>query len=422
MIKLPGPKSEKVLKKIKQLNIGYTDFYPFVYSGEGSGCYFKDVDGNKFLDFASQIATNPLGYNDPDLKNVVQRYSKNHPIKYGGQDFAVKEHGEMLEALTSITPKQLDNAILLNSGAEAVENCLKIALRKQKKAKFGIAFEKAFHGRTLGALSCTSSKPIQTQNFLFIPVKRLPYNENALELLQKIINKASSTRDIGFVIIEPIQGEGGYNVASPELIKGLRKITKQYDIPFIADEVQSGLGRTGKWWCIEHYNVEPDVMSSAKALQVGAAISNRKWMPAPGTLSSTWGGGHVLDLALGIETIHIIKKRKLLSNVNKTGKYLMKRLNEANMENVRGKGLMVAFDMPTRSMRNNFIIECLKNGLVLLGCGQNGIRVIPPYIVTKEEIDKAIPIIEKVALKTSTAIFKHTGKICNYLTCGEVPS
>ena len=417
---LPGPKSEKILNKLSRLNIGYSHPYPFVYSNKGKGCYFYDIDGNKFLDFASLIAANPLGYNNPELVNVVKRYSKQFPIKYAGQDFTIKEHADLLEELTSITPKGLNEAMLINSGAEAVENCIKLALRKRKNAKFGVAFLGAFHGRTLGALSATSSNPIYKKDFLFIPMKHLPFHVNAIEHFENLISEYSP-EDIGFVIIEPIQGEGGYNIAPQVLIRGLRKLTKEYGIPLILDEVQTGMGRTGKWWCSENYDITPDIMSASKALQVGAAISNEKYRPEPGTISSTWGGGHVIDMALGVKTIEIIKKRKLLNNVNKMGNYLLKNLQELdNIQYQRGMGLMCAFDLPSREVRNNFIIECLKNGLVLLGCGDKSVRVIPPYIVSEDEIDRAIQVIKQSALKTLSPKFKHTGKVCDYLTCGEV--
>jgi 4-aminobutyrate aminotransferase len=418
---LPGPKSQKILDRLNKLNIAHYDPYPLVMSQHGSGCYFQDIDGNLFLDFASQICSNPLGYNDPELKEVIKRYSYRFPIKFAGQDFSVKEHLDLLEELMKIAPKGLNMAFLVNSGAEAVENCLKLAMRKQKNSEFGVAFEHAFHGRTLGALSCTSSRLIQKQNFLQIPIKKLPYDDNALDVLQNLINTTKDTSHIGFVIIEPIQGEGGYTIASRELMKGLRKITKQNDIPFICDEVQTGMGRTGTWWASEQYGINPDLISAAKALQVGAAIANKSYRPQAGTISSTWGGGHALDMAIGLKTIEIIKKRKLLDNVRKQGIYLLKRLYEVrHISNVRGMGLMIAFDLPNKTRRNHFIIECLKNGLVLLGCGEASVRVIPPYIVTEEEIDRAVEIIQSVALKVSDPAFKHTGKICQYLTCGEV--
>jgi len=324
--KLPGPKSQIIINKLKKLNIAHSDPYPYVHSRKGSGCYFKDIDNNIFLDFACQIASNPLGYNHKELNKVIKKY-KVHPIKYAGQDFNVKEHSDLLEELMTIVPKSLQKAFLVNSGAEAVENCLKLAMRKQKKAKFGISFQDDFHGRTLGALSFTHSKPIQKQNFFSLPNKTLPFSVAALDKLKKIIRQHGSS-SVGFVLMEAIQGEGGYNVAPKDLIQGIRKITKSHNIPFIIDEVQAGMGRTGKWWAHQHFNIQPDLMSSAKALQVGAAVANKKFSLAPGSISSTWGGGHTLDLSIGLKTIQIIKKRKLLSNITKRGSYLTKNLTQ----------------------------------------------------------------------------------------------
>ncbi|MBI2105850.1 aminotransferase class III-fold pyridoxal phosphate-dependent enzyme [Candidatus Woesearchaeota archaeon] len=414
---LPGPGSEIIIKKIRKLNIAYSDPYPYVHSKKGNGCYFQDIDGNIFLDFASQIASNPLGYNNKGLNKVIKSYKK-HPVKYAGQDFNVKEHADLLEELMTIVPKNLNQAFLINSGAEAVENCIKLAMRKQKKAKFGISFQNDFHGRTLGALSYTHSKPIQKLNYFTVPNKTLPFSEDAIEKFKKII-KQNSTSSIAFVLMETIQGEGGYNVAPEKLVKDIRKITKQYGIPLILDEVQSGMGRTGKWWAHQHFNIQPDLMSSAKALQVGATVASKKFSVESGSISSTWGGGHTLDLALGLKTIEIIKKKKLLNHISNVGNYLKNNLEDLNFENVRGKGLMLAFDLKNKDTRNNFIIEALKNGLVLLGCGQKGIRVIPPYIVSEKEVDQALEIFESVNKKINKPGFKHTGKICNYLTCGE---
>ena len=417
---LPGPKSETIIKKIKKLNIAYSDPYPYVHSKKGDGCYFQDVDGNWFLDFASQIASNPLGYNNKELNKIIKSYKKS-PVKYAGQDFNVKEHADLLEELMTIVPKNLNCAFLVNSGAEAVENCIKLAMRKQKKSKFGISFQNDFHGRTLGALSYTHSKPIHKKNYFTVPNKVLPFSEDAVEKLRKII-KQDSASSVAFVLMEAIQGEGGYNVAPEKLVKEMGKITKSNTIPFIIDEVQSGMGRTGKWWAHQHFNVSPDLMSSAKALQVGAAIASKKFSVESGSISSTWGGGHILDMAVGLKTIQIIKKDNLLKNITFMGNHLKKHLYDLkneNIINIRGKGLMLAFDLPNKKTRNNLIIECLKNGLVLLGCGEKGIRLIPPYVISEKEIGQAIEILEPAIKKVAKPRFRHTGKICNYLTCGE---
>src|SRR3989344_5158512 len=204
--RLPGTKSQIILNKLKKLNLGNSITYPFVHSNKGQGCYFYDIDNNLFLDFASQIASNPLGYNNPELKRIIKKYSNKQPIKYAGQDFIVKEHKDLIEELLTIAPKNLNSAFLINSGAEAVENAIKICMRKRPKTKFGIAFNNSFHGRTLGALSLTHSKPVYNKNYLKIPNKTLPFNENAKDELLKII-KGYNSESIGFVILEPIQGE-----------------------------------------------------------------------------------------------------------------------------------------------------------------------------------------------------------------------
>jgi len=415
--KLPGKKSAIILNKLKKLNLAHYGAYPFIQSKSSQGCYIKDIDNNVFLDFSSQVASTPLGYNHPMLLSKIKKYAKVHPVKLAGQDFPVKEHRLLLEELLSITPKSLDTAFLINSGAEAVENCIKVALRHQHKAKFGISFINAFHGRTLGALSCTDSKALYKKYFFSIPIQRLPFNESALDILDNIIKKEASPEEIGFIIVEPIQGEGGYNFAPQSLLKGLRKFTSQYNIPFIIDEVQSGMGRTGKWWAFQHYNIQPDIFSAAKALQVGATITSNHLRPEPGALSSTWGAGHILDMAIGLKTIQIIKKQKLLSNINQQGNYLLKQLQQLPIENPRGLGLMIAFDLETEKQRNNMVLECLRHGLVVLGCGESSIRLIPPYIIKKQEINQALEILESAIRTTSKENFQLSGLICNYMHC-----
>ncbi|MBU0527413.1 aspartate aminotransferase family protein [Candidatus Micrarchaeota archaeon] len=425
---IPGKKSKVYLDKIKKLNIGWNSPYPFVQSRGGYGCYFDDIDGNRYLDFGSQICTNPLGYNHPDISLVLEGLGTFSPVKLAGQDFTVPEHLEMLEELIKITPGNLDSAMLVNSGAEAVENCIKLALRSRSSAKYGVSFESAFHGRTLGALSMTNSKSVHKKNILEIPTKRLPFDTSSQEKLIRLIDQEGGSEKIGFVIVEAIQGEGGYRVADPKMMKDLRKTTKQYDIPLICDEVQAGLGRTGKWWAYENFGIVPDIMSSAKALQIGAAIANKKKFEVdPGAISSTWGGGSIIDLAIGLQTIKTIKKRKLLENVRHMGVLLKKGLVEIAkehrvMSNVRGIGLMLAFDVVDKKTRNSMILEMLKRGVVVLGTGNRGIRVIPSYIVGSEEIHEFLEVLDSALHMQEKKKVKHTGNICKYLNCGEVHS
>lgn len=423
---LPGPKSAKILDKLQMKNGGWSVSYPFVHSAKGKGCYFTDIDSNTFLDFGSQIASNPLGYNHPALLSVSKRYAQQSPVKFAGQDFTIKEHLELLEELLKITPKHMTAGFLVNSGAEAVENAMKISMRYKKTAKVGVSFSGAFHGRTLGALSCTNSKAVQKKNFLSINMRRLPFSETAGEDFQRLLEQDVAAEDIGFVILEHVQGEGGYHVAPKKLVADIRHLTKQYQIPFIADEVQSGMGRTGKWWAFEHFGSAPDIMTAAKALQVGATLANKKLFPSePGSISSTWGGGHVLDLANGIAIIETIKKQKLLQKNTQNGVYLRKWLLEiahvdSYVQNVRGLGLMNAFDLPTKKIRDNLVLQLLKQGVVVLGCGKQGIRLLPPYVVTKQDINVFLGELEdalKVCKKKGPV---HTGAICKYGMCAEM--
>jgi 4-aminobutyrate aminotransferase len=421
---IPGPKSEAVLNRLKKLNGAWSLPYPFIQSNKGKGCYVKDIDGNVFLDFASQIASNPLGYNHPDLVKVGKKYAKISPLKRAGQDFPVEEHLEMLEELVSITPKRFDSAFLINSGAEAVENAVKIAMRKQQSSKVVVSFEGGFHGRTLGALSLTNTKKVHKQFYMSLNARRLPLDDTSIERFEHILSAEYSPEEVGCVIIEAVQGEGGYKVVPFDLMKKIRDITKKNNIPMICDEVQSGVGRTGKWWAYEYSGVVPDVQTSAKALQVGATISNKTMFPKEdGAISSTWGGGHLLDLALGIQTIRTIKKQNLLKHNTELGDYIRGRLIELSnkcdtIKNVRGLGLMNAFDLPSPKIRNNLLLGLLKKGIITLGCGPSGVRVIPPYVATEKEVDIFIDNLEKVNNTCTKSSFTHKGKICKYADCG----
>jgi len=390
--KVPGPKSKKVLEKFKRLNGGWAMPVPFVYAG-GKGCYIWDIDGNRFLDFASNIAVTPLGYGHPALDEVLRQYKKS-PVKIAGQDFVAREHVELLGELLKIVPG-FNSAFITNSGAEAVENAIKIAMRKQG-GQYGASFEYAFHGRTLGALSFTNSKIVYKTGYWPFPSQRLPFDESAPVLLEEMTRREGGAENLSFVIVEPVQGEGGYNIAPKGMMRGILKVTKEYGLPLICDEIQSGMGRTGKWWAFEHYGIKPDIFTAAKALQVGATIADRGMFPKePSAISSTWGGGQLVDLAMGIATIRAIKKEKLLSNCTRMGKYFVKRLGELDVLNPRGLGLMCAFDMPNKQMRDRLAEHLLQNELIALGAGSRTIRLIPPYIVSEEEIDEAIGIIEK---------------------------
>ena len=414
--KVPGPKSLKILKKMQSINGGYSDPLPFVHSGKGKGCYFYDIDGNKFLDFASQIAANPMGYNHKRMLKVVKKF-KSFPVKYAGQDFYTREHVNMIEEVLSIS-RGMNAAFLVNSGAEVNENAIKVCLQKKKSAKFGISFEGAFHGRTLGALSCTNSKKVHKANLWQFPMRRLPYDESMSDKFLRIMEEEASAEDVGFVIVEPVQGESGYNIPSKKMMYELARLCKKFKILLIADEVQAGVGRTGKWWSHQHFSFKPDIISSAKALQVGAVISRKDMFPSQvGSLSSTWGGGQTLDLAVGLETIKIIKDDKLLVRNSKMGSYILQQLRTLPVSRVRGLGLMCAFDVPSKKMRNDLVLQLIKSGVAILACGDKGIRVIPPYVVTEKEVDEFISVLDKAIHVCKRKGFKHKGKVCEITGC-----
>lgn len=423
--KIPGPESRKLLTRFAKINGGRGTVYPFVQGKKGKGCFFTDIDGNTFLDFGCQIAVNPLGYNHPAMLKALKKIQKRFPLKYAGQDFVVEQHVEFIEEILSITPKKFNQAFLINSGAEAVENALKICLRKQKCAKLGVSFERGWHGRTLGALSCTNSKTVQKKNYFSFNMRRLPYDNEAGEKLVRLINEDASPEDIGFVIVEGVQGEGGYNVAPRKMVQDIRKITKKYKIPLICDEVQAGMGRTGKWWSYQNFDIVPDVQSCAKALQVGATVSSTEMFPKEeSSISSTYGGGDVVAMTTGIETIRTIKKYNLLKNVNNMGSYLRQRLSELSEKHdditgLRGLGLMIGFDMPNPKKRNSLILELVKNGIIVLGCGFRSVRVIPPYVVGEREIDIFIEILDRSVNNLKKKKYKQKGGTRGYLGCGE---
>ena len=395
---LPGPKATKIINIIKEISYDSTFTYPLVIAS-GRNCIIKDIDGNTFLDFTSNIGTCPLGYSHSEIIEVLKEYSKNGIHKIAGQDFYCEEHAKIAQKVASIVPKNF-KTFFINSGAEAVENAIKIAYKKMGPLP-GVSCINAFHGRTLGALSFTFSKPIQKANFPELPVKKIKFciNDNDVEI--DSIERLLGENKIAFILSEVIQGEGGCNVASKQFIKNLRKFANQYGVPLILDEVQSGMGRTGKWWAFEHYEVKPNIMSIAKALQVGVTAYDKIFDPVErGVLSSTWGAGSRIDMAVGTKIIDVINHDRLLSNVTIRGDTLKKGLKEMvgkkGIIDVRGIGLMIGIEFDTIERRDNKLIELFKKGLLLLSAGQKTMRVMPPLTIGEEEVQKALVIMNEV--------------------------
>ncbi len=398
-------KSKAMVDRTNRYVVKGTFAYPLVIKS-GKGVFIQDIDNNWYLDFNSNVCSANIGYNHPEIVKVLKECSSLGAHKIAGQDFYCEEQLHLAEKLLRIVPGKLRKVFLVNSGTEAVENAIKFAFRKKGPLP-GVACIGAFHGRTLGALSFTDSKAVQKKNYPEINHELIKFctddKDPSINGLEELIKRESPP---AFMMLECIQGEGGYNIASKRFIRNLRKTCDAYDIPLIIDEVQSGVGRTGKWWSFEHYGVEPDIMACAKSLQVGATLSSDKYAPGErGSVSSTWGGGDRIDMAVGLKTIEVIEKEKLLSKADKMGKYLLARLKELEDKhprkvfNARGLGLMLAIDFPSTEIRDKVEIEAFKRGLLLLGCGFKSIRLAPPMIIDEKEVDQGVEILDEVIKK-----------------------
>ncbi|MFH1474205.1 MAG: aspartate aminotransferase family protein [Candidatus Aenigmatarchaeota archaeon] len=392
--------SKQIVERTHKVCIRGTFAYPLVIKS-GVGCYLKDVDGRFYLDFASNVCSCNVGYNHPEIMKTIGKFVHIGAHKIAGQDFYSEEQVMLAEKLINITPSNLKKVFLINSGAEAVENAIKFAFRKKGPLQ-GVSCKNAFHGRTLGALSFTDSKAVQKINYPEINHDLIKFctsdKDPEINELERLIEKEGLP---AFVIVECIQGEGGgYAVASKKFIRNLRRTSKRHNFPLIFDEVQSGIGRTGKWWAFQHYGVKPDIMTSAKALQVGATITSKEYEPnEPGSVSSTWGGGHRIDMAVGLKTIEIIEKEKLMRNATKMGNYMTKRLRDIksrNIVDVRGIGLMIGVELSSKEQQNAVVQKAFKKGLLLLGCGEKTVRMVPPLIINQKDADKGLDIFEKI--------------------------
>lgn len=420
--KFPGKNAEKLVKKHHNYAAPSTHIYKFAWdvAEEGIGPFCKDIDGNILMDFTSHVAASPFGYQNPKIVERIQDLLDMHAIEPGkmaGQDFyydiknsSVGNSTDLMEELVDISSEYgMDTVFLSNTGAEAVENAIKIAYHN-KNGKYGITFQNAFHGRTLGTLSLNRSKGLYREHFPEISgIESVPYCQSDCDNStcdcgffvnkdQSLLDTYIGTKDgfmnpeeISYIILEPIQGEGGYNVPSDRFMDEIQNISENYDIHIISDEVQAGIGRTGEWWGVDNYSIEPDIISVAKPARIGATISKEEIYPEKKSrLSSTWGAGDVIAIAQGVATIKAIKEENILSHVNKQGKNMYDRINDIESEDiidVRQIGLMIGVEMVSKERKDQIIKECSQNGLLLMPCGKKTVRVLPPLDVTDREID-----------------------------------
>jgi len=424
---LPGPRAAENLARDRDLiSPSYTRGYPFVIA-RGEGAWAWDVDGNKFLDLTTGIAVNALGHAHPRIVGAIKQQAERF-IHMSGTDFYYELQVQLAERLGRIAPGESPKRVhYTNSGAESVEAALKLARYKTRRPRF-LAFIGGFHGRTMGALSLTSSKSIQRRGFaplvpavIHVPFGycyRCPVNLTypacqvaCLDWIEEqVFNHLTPPDEVAAAVVEPIQGENGYIVPPPGFHAKLRAICDRYGILLIADEIQSGMGRTGKWLAMEHWGVVPDIVCLAKGIAsgvpLGAIIASRGLMDWPaGSHASTFCGNPVA-CAAALATLDVIEEGNLLANATAMGERLQAGLRALAEEHeaigeVRGLGLMVGIELvadresrePAKDLRNRVIRKCFERGVLLLGCGKSVIRFIPPLNVAAHEIDLGLEIL-----------------------------
>jgi len=426
--KLPGPNAQRILQGDKTyISPSYTRSYPLV-AKRGRGVVIEDVDGNEFLDFSAGIAVVSTGHCHPEVVAAIQKQA-GELIHMSGTDFYYESMVTLAEKLSHIAPMKGPHKIYYgNSGTEAIEAAIKLARYHTKRQNI-IAFYGAFHGRTMGSLALTASKPQQRRRFfpLMPGVTHVPYPyvyrrpegvdaaKYALDCARFIEDRLFKTtlppEEVAAIFVEPIQGEGGYVPAPAEFMRELRRICNEHGILLVADEVQSGVGRTGKWWAIQHTGVEPDIVCIAKGIAsgmpLGVTIAKSDifdWVP--GAHASTFGGNPVC-IEAALATLNVVE-REAMKNAEVVGRHMIDRLRtwptqHPMVGDVRGIGLMLGVeivkDQRTRAKahdaRDKAVELAFERGILFLGCGENTIRLSPPLVVTEEQADIAIDILDE---------------------------
>lgn len=425
---LPGPKAKAIIERDgKVVSPSYTRSYPFVMA-RGEGAVVEDVDGNRFLDCAAGIAVNSTGHSHPDVVAAIVDQAQRF-LHMSGTDFYYEPQVRLAEELEAVMPFSGPKRTFFgNSGTEANEAAIKLA-RYHTKRHGLIAFLASFHGRTLGSLSLTASRAIQRRGFgpplagayhtpyancYRCPVGARPETcaAECLDVLEEqIFVHLVAPDEVAAVVVEPIQGEGGYVVPPAQFHQRLRELTKTHGMLLIVDEVQSGMGRTGKMFAIEHFGVEPDIVTAAKGIASGMPLgvtTARAEVMAwpPGAHASTFGGNPV-SCAASLATLKLLKD-SLMANAEAVGAHLLEGLRELQQKHavigdVRGKGLMVGVELVrdrqtkerATTERDRVVEECFRRGLLLLGAGRNALRLSPPLVLTKTQADTALRILDE---------------------------
>lgn len=423
---VPGPKAKEFLKRSDAVvSPSLPHAYPLVIK-DAQGCVVEDIDGNQYLDFAAGIAVCSTGHCHPKVVDAIKRQSETL-IHICGADFYDPQYILLSERLAEIAPGDGPKKVFLgNSGAEAVEAAIKVTRYHTKRSHI-ISFFGAFHGRTLGAVSLTASKPVYHKGFgpLLPNVTHVPYaycyrcpfnleypgcDLACVDYIEDtLMARSIDPEEVAAIFVEPVQGEGGYIVPPNGWLAKLRQLCDKYGIMLVADEIQSGIGRTGKWFAIDHWDVVPDVVTSAKALASGMPISAMiakesvmDW--PPGAHGSTFGGNPVAAAA-AIATLDVIEEEGLLENATTVGQRLKEDLqglasSSRMIGDVRGLGLMIGVEIvkdkqskeKAKDETNEIMLDAFKRGLMLLPCGPNSMRFSPPLNITSKEADKAFSV------------------------------
>jgi 4-aminobutyrate aminotransferase len=424
---LPGPRAKELIALDKQfVSPSYTRYYPLV-AQSGRGATIEDVDGNVFLDFTAGIAVCSTGHCHPRVVRAIQQQSE-RLLHMSGTDFYYEPQIKLAEKLARIAPGSSPKRVFFtNSGTEAIEAAIKLARYFTRRPNI-IAFQGAFHGRTMGALSLTASKAVQRRGFgPFLPgVTHVPFPNPARDVSTKtredggkecvdyiesqVLRRTVAPDEVAAIFVETIQGEGGYVVPPAGFHRRLKELAQKHGILYVVDEVQSGMGRSGKMFAIQHFGVEPDIVCTAKGiasgLPLGAMIARSELMTwPPGAHASTFGGNPVA-CAAALETIALLEE-ELMENAARQGEFLMRRLLAMQEKlpcigDVRGMGLMIGVELvdggtqkPDGKRRDAVVQAAFRRGLLLLGCGESTLRLSPPLVLERREAEKGLEILEE---------------------------
>jgi len=407
---LPGPNAAALIARdARAMSPSFTRAYPFVME-RGEGCWVTDVDGNRFLDFTAGIAVVTTGHSHPRVVAAIQEQAGRF-LHMSGTDFYYSSEIELAERLQAkMLPGTAAKVFFTNSGAEAIEGAMKLARFATGRPSY-IAFIGGFHGRTFGALSLTASKASQRRRFapLLSSVFHAPFpsasrditTDESMARIEELFATVAPPESVAAVFVEPIQGEGGYLVPPDDFLPRLRELTTKHGILLVADEVQSGMGRTGHLLAVEHWGIQPDIVCLAKGiasgLPLGAFVARTEHMSwPPGSHGSTFGGNPVA-CAAGLATLDLLEEG-LIENAARVGAILQDGLREIaathdQVTDVRGLGLMVALELKTPDQAAQLVQAAFESGLLLLTAGQRAVRISPPLVLDPEEVATGLEII-----------------------------